>query len=87
MAIWLLLGEKHSFMHDLESFFRVLFWICIHYSGPDKGSKVVPRFDKWNYVDMTESAELKKGRVADEGDFVEIVEENFVILSSSGPLG
>jgi hypothetical protein len=26
---------------------------------------------------MTESAELKKRRVADEGGFVEIVEENF----------
>lgn len=52
MAIWLLLREKHSFMHDLESFCQVLFWIRIHYSGPDKGSKVVSRFDKWNYVDM-----------------------------------
>ena len=25
MAIRLLLGEKHSFMHDLESFFWVIF--------------------------------------------------------------
>lgn len=23
--------ENHSFMHDLEPFFWVLFWICIHY--------------------------------------------------------
>ncbi|KAH7016362.1 uncharacterized protein B0I36DRAFT_396657 [Microdochium trichocladiopsis] len=34
MAIGTLLGEQHSFMHDLESFFWVLFWICIHYN-PD----------------------------------------------------
>ncbi|RMJ01691.1 hypothetical protein CDV36_015615 [Fusarium kuroshium] len=34
MAIGALLGEQHSFMHDLESFFWVLFWICIHYNGP-----------------------------------------------------
>ncbi|MCJ1359879.1 MAG: hypothetical protein MMC33_009882 [Icmadophila ericetorum] len=34
MAIGVLYGERHSFMHDLESFFWVLFWICIHYSGP-----------------------------------------------------
>ncbi|VTT78606.1 unnamed protein product [Fusarium fujikuroi] len=27
MAIGALLGEQHSFMHDLESFFWVLFWI------------------------------------------------------------
>ncbi|KAE8361713.1 hypothetical protein BDV27DRAFT_166717 [Aspergillus caelatus] len=33
MAIGLLLGEQHSFRHDLESFFWVLFWICIHYNG------------------------------------------------------
>ncbi|KAH7115371.1 hypothetical protein B0J13DRAFT_209325 [Dactylonectria estremocensis] len=32
MAIGVLLGEQHSFMHDLESFFWVLFWICIHYT-------------------------------------------------------
>ena len=40
MAIGVLLGERHSFMHepadlDLESFFWVLFWICVHYDGPD----------------------------------------------------
>ncbi|KAK0737995.1 hypothetical protein B0T18DRAFT_296162, partial [Schizothecium vesticola] len=36
MAIGALLGEQHSFMHDLESFFWVLFWICIHRNGPGK---------------------------------------------------
>ncbi|RBA11773.1 hypothetical protein FPRO05_14255 [Fusarium proliferatum] len=51
MAIGALLGEQHSFMHDLESFFWVLFWICIHYDGPDK-SRAVPQFDKWNYADI-----------------------------------
>lgn len=60
MAIGLLLGEGHSFMHDLESFFWVLFWICIHHNGPEKESRVVPRFDKWNYADMDELAELRK---------------------------
>ncbi|KAK0609021.1 hypothetical protein DIS24_g12578, partial [Lasiodiplodia hormozganensis] len=57
MAIGVLLGEKHSFMHDLESFFWVLFWICIHYEGPGKG-RVVERFDKWNYMNTEELAEL-----------------------------
>ncbi len=33
MAIKLLEGTPHSFMHDLESFFWVLFWICMHF-GP-----------------------------------------------------
>ncbi|KAJ0103725.1 hypothetical protein J7T55_001741 [Diaporthe amygdali] len=41
MAIGVLLGEQHSFMHDLESFFWVLFWICVHYDGPNK-PRVIP---------------------------------------------
>ncbi|KAK3934817.1 hypothetical protein QBC46DRAFT_358716 [Diplogelasinospora grovesii] len=43
-------------MHDLESFFWVLFWICIHFDGLKK-DRVVSRFDKWNYVDTDERAE------------------------------
>lgn len=75
MAIGVLLGEKHSFMHDLESFFWVLFWICIHYDGPE--SRVVPEFDQWNSISMDSLAKQKKGQVAHEGDFVRSAEENF----------
>jgi hypothetical protein len=77
MAIGVLYGEKHSFMHDLESFFWVFFWICIHYNGPNEKSRVVSRFEKWNYVDMEELAELKKGTVSHEGDFKKTMDENF----------
>ncbi|KAH8745107.1 hypothetical protein F5883DRAFT_363153, partial [Diaporthe sp. PMI_573] len=48
-AIGVLLGEQHSFMHDLESFFWVLFWIYIHYNGPKERGMLVQKFDKWNY--------------------------------------
>ncbi|OAQ62490.1 serine threonine-protein kinase sgk2 [Purpureocillium lilacinum] len=76
MAIGALLGQHHSFMHDLESFFWVLFWICIHYDGP--GHDIGPtEFDKWNYVGMQELAKLKKGEVSDERDFCQTAEENF----------
>jgi hypothetical protein len=57
MAIGVLLGEQHSSMHDLESFFWVLFWICIHYNAPNE-ERVVPRFQKWNYVDTEELAKV-----------------------------
>jgi hypothetical protein len=77
MAIGVLLGEKHSFMHDYESFFWVLFGICIHYDGPDEKGKVVPKFEKWNYGDMDDLAELKKGIVAHEGDFKRMLDDNF----------
>ncbi|KAF1976060.1 hypothetical protein BU23DRAFT_588261 [Bimuria novae-zelandiae CBS 107.79] len=77
MAIGVLLDdEKHSFMHDLESFFWVLFWICIHHDGPRR-ERVVKRFDKWNYVDTEELAEIKKGIVGDERDFLKTVEGTF----------
>ncbi|KAJ5475340.1 hypothetical protein N7539_008406 [Penicillium diatomitis] len=76
MAIGSLLGEKHSFMHDLESFFWVIFWICIHYEGPGKG-RVVARFDKWNFVDTDELAGMKKGEISDEADFVKSANEYF----------
>ena len=77
MAIGVLLDDElHSFMHDLESFFWVLFWICIHYDGPSQQS-IVPRFDKWNYLDAEELAASKKGVVDDERDFLKTAEENF----------
>lgn len=78
MAIGALLGEQHSFMHDLESFFWVLFWVCIHYNGPDE-SRVVREFDEWNSVGTGELAKLKKGQVSHEGDFITAAEENFTV--------
>jgi hypothetical protein len=77
MAIGVLLDDElHSFMHDLESFFWVLFWICIHYHGPDQ-ERVMKRFDKWNYADTEELAEIKKGVVGDERDFLKTLEATF----------
>ncbi|KAL8396645.1 hypothetical protein RB594_003636 [Gaeumannomyces avenae] len=76
MAIGALLGEQRSFMHDLESFFWVLFWICVHYDGPNK-SRVIPKFDQWNYISMEVLATEKKGRVSHESDFIRTAEENF----------
>ncbi|KAH8655707.1 hypothetical protein BX600DRAFT_440197 [Xylariales sp. PMI_506] len=76
MAVGALLGEQHSFMHDLESFFWVLFWICIHYEGPGRGT-VVKEFDSWNFVDMEELAKIKLGTVSDEDIFLKTVEGSF----------
>ncbi|KAM4061861.1 kinase [Hirsutella rhossiliensis] len=63
MAIGALLGDQHSFMHDLESFFWVLFWVCIHYNGPDEHARVIGRFDKWNYVDVCDGHGLSQKAV------------------------
>ncbi|KAI9747071.1 MAG: hypothetical protein M1815_004670 [Lichina confinis] len=64
MAIGVLLDEPHSFMHDLESFFWVLFWICIHYTGPGKEGEPKLKFEKWNYNSAEEVAIFKAGLVS-----------------------
>ena len=76
MAIRALLGEKHSAMHNYESFFWLLLWLCIHYDGPNRSGGVVPMFEKWNYVDTEELAILKLGTVSDEGIFLETLKQN-----------
>ncbi|OAT11031.1 hypothetical protein BDBG_06786 [Blastomyces gilchristii SLH14081] len=76
MAIGVLIGEEHSFMHDLESFFWVLFWICIHYEAPGKGRKVKD-FEKWNYMSTRELGGAKIGAIADEEVFLTIMDDYF----------
>ncbi|KAJ8067854.1 hypothetical protein OCU04_003445 [Sclerotinia nivalis] len=69
MAIGILMGDLHSYMHDLETFFWVLFWICIHYDGPDKkvGSTVL---EYWNYGSYDSLAFIKTGMINSEEDFL-----------------
>ncbi|KAF7877418.1 hypothetical protein EAF04_001095 [Stromatinia cepivora] len=76
MAIGILRGEEHSFMHDLESFFWVLFWICVHYNGPDKCIGPTA-YDNWNYGGDSDLAKNKMGTIFDEQDFLEYAEHDF----------
>ena len=77
MAIGVHFGKKHSLLHDLESFFWVFFWICIHYSEPNKKPRVVLAFEEWNYIDMKILASLNKRTVSDEADFKKMMDKNF----------
>ncbi|RAH60903.1 hypothetical protein BO85DRAFT_435235 [Aspergillus piperis CBS 112811] len=71
LAIGALMGEKHSFMHDLESLFWMIFWICVHYEAPGrKGRRAVAIFDRWNFVDTGDLAVMKQGFVFNEEDFL-----------------
>ena len=77
MAIGVLLDDKnHSFMHDLESFFWVLFWICVHYDGPDKDIGAT-EFECWNYESDQKLAELKLGLVSRERHFLNRITNAF----------
>lgn len=66
MAIGALDGDPHSFMHDLESFFWVLFWICIHYTRPGKETQDIGEFKDWNYESTEKLAQLKSDLVSEE---------------------
>ena len=54
----------------------MLFWICIYYNGPN-GGRIVPQFEKWNYIDTEELAKIKKGEVGNERDFLRTAEATF----------
>ena len=71
------LGKPNSFMNDVESFFWVLFWICIYREGSSINNRIVPDFDEWWYLDEADVAARKKGVVRNEADFLRIAEENF----------
>jgi hypothetical protein len=64
MASRVLAGQgEHSFVHDLESFFWVLFWICIHYNGPGKADKEKTAFSHWNSLTWDALAQSKDGLI------------------------
>ncbi|KAF2786731.1 hypothetical protein K505DRAFT_411805 [Melanomma pulvis-pyrius CBS 109.77] len=77
MAIGVLLDDKnHLFMHDLESFFWVLFWICVHYDGLGKDIGAT-EFECWNYESDQKLAELKLGLVSRERHFLNRITNAF----------
>ncbi|KAG6064396.1 hypothetical protein E4U32_000275 [Claviceps aff. humidiphila group G2b] len=76
MAIGLLHGCDHSFAHDLESFFWVLFWICIHYDGPNKVT-TPSRFESWNHTADKLLADMKQGIISGEKAFSRVVNTEF----------
>jgi len=77
MAIGALNDEKRTFMFDLESFFWVLFWICIHYNGPNDSGRVVRKYELWNYMDPQALAESKAGTIVNERHFLTIARQFF----------
>ncbi|KAI1260709.1 hypothetical protein F5Y18DRAFT_245062 [Xylariaceae sp. FL1019] len=77
MAIGVLEGDGHSFMDDLESFFWVLFWICIHYDRLGQGRTGVGDFDEWNFANTEKLAVLKGGTVNEKDRFYRIMSQHF----------
>jgi Fungal protein kinase len=76
MSIGQLYGFPHSFMDDIESFFWVLFWICVHYNGPSEKSRRT-EFEYWNYAPLSRLGRDKAGLVGNEMIFSKTIKENF----------
>ncbi len=57
----------------MESIIWVLSWVCIHYEGRnEKGEskrRIIPKYEKWNYADTEELADIKKGLIVEEEGF------------------
>ena len=81
MSIRLLLHggseRPHSFMDDLESVFWLLFWICVHYSGPIGEHVGSTKYEQWNYHPTGDLANFKAGVVAYEPDFLDTIRADF----------
>ena len=57
----------------------MLFWIYIYYNRLNNKGNIINRFNKWNFIDMEELAEIKKGAVADEEDCLKTAGDNFLL--------
>ena len=68
-AIGVLVDKPHSFMHDLESFFWVLCWVCHHWTGPGKETHEMTNTKRWVLEPAREVADLKRCLVDDESYF------------------
>ena len=82
MAIGALYGEEHSFMHDLESFFWVLFWLCVHWNGPGQ-ERTKTEYESWNFEPTKKLAREKAGLVGEEDKFDKDINENFTPYCTS----
>ncbi|KAG6098806.1 hypothetical protein E4U14_007400 [Claviceps sp. LM454 group G7] len=66
MAIGVLLGEQHTYRHDLESFFYVFVWLCFVYGPKGKGKKPTNALPGWSIV-RGDFKDMAKAKFADVG--------------------
>ncbi|KAI5792367.1 hypothetical protein FPQ18DRAFT_249878, partial [Pyronema domesticum] len=70
--------EPHNFMDDLKSMFWLLFWICVHYSGPGgKRVKKANDYEEWKFRSPKKLGIDKVGAVGKEQDFLNFIGADF----------
>ena len=83
MAIDVLVGKKHSFMHDLDSwshFFGCYFGFASTTVSQMRGVGVVSTFENWNYTDTEVLAKQKLGTIADEAIFIKTISSSSILI-------
>lgn len=76
-AIGLLEGDsEHTFMHDLEAFFWLLFWVFVLYD--ENGKRVdSPLFEELKSLSDAQASWMKRGIVGTEAAFKESAKKHF----------
>lgn len=79
-SIRLLRGSEYihnTYEDDVESFFWILFWIAITYSGPEgKEAPVNQKYEKWNFMSDSELGG-EKGKIVDCKEVFKTATEDF----------
>ena len=85
MAVGALMNEPHTFMQDLESFFWVFLWICVHFRNLNTEGKreyqETADYEKWNYKTPRDLALTQGGVIL---FFTKVIEDD--ITEYSRPL-
>ncbi|KAG6101199.1 hypothetical protein E4U31_003729 [Claviceps sp. LM219 group G6] len=63
MAAGVLLGEQHTYRHDLESFLYVFMWLCFVYGAKGKGREPIDALPSWSKGSLDQIAQLKLGHM------------------------
>ncbi|KAG6074484.1 hypothetical protein E4U15_006122 [Claviceps sp. LM218 group G6] len=59
MAAGVLLGEQHTYRHDLESFLYVFIWLCFVYGAKGKGREPTDALPGWSKGSLDLIAQMK----------------------------
>ncbi|KAG6095123.1 hypothetical protein E4U31_006003 [Claviceps sp. LM219 group G6] len=63
MAVEVLLGQQHTYRHDLESFLYVFIWLCFVYGAQGKGREPTDVIPGWSKGSLNLIAQLKLGHM------------------------
>ncbi|KAG6108505.1 hypothetical protein E4U13_006406 [Claviceps humidiphila] len=63
MAVEVLLGQQHTYRHDLESFLYIFIWLCFVYGAQGKGREPTDAIPGWSKGSLNLIAQLKLGHM------------------------